>query len=195
VTSPTAFGQKLRLDQKSQNATLCHLGATRKTWIFNTRFVGADSIKPTIFYKRYFSHSRASEHLVALWMIALRSSNFNFSLQLVTCNLQLVTFGWLFLYSELWWYEQMQVEVFQNSIRICSRPLSPVTNFGSGFIFRPGANPTTASYKLQRQRRKKFWSVLKAKIFSATLKKLSSLLKLWRCSCKFQSRRIGTSVH
>jgi hypothetical protein len=36
------------------------------------------------------------------------------------------------------------------------------------------------------------YCVLKTKIVSSTLKKLSSLLQRWRCRCKFQSRRIGS---
>jgi hypothetical protein len=64
----------------------------------------------------------------------------------------------------------------------------------SNYIKKPGANPTIVACNASAVKNYNATSSLlrfENKIFSSALKKRSSLLKCWRCSCKFRNRRIS----
>jgi hypothetical protein len=59
----------------------------------------------------------------------------------------------------------------------------------------PGAHPTTAIHNASAVKIYNAMSIIVRfgkKPFSSAVKKRSSLLKRWRCSCKFKSRWIGS---
>jgi hypothetical protein len=71
-------------------------------------------------------------------------------------------------------------------------------DFEQLFSSQPGANPTIASYSASVVN---FYNAtgslvrfINKNTFFLYSKKRSSLLQRWRCSCKFESRRIGSWV-
>jgi hypothetical protein len=70
-----------------------------------------------------------------------------------------------------------------------------LAGFDTNSSGHPEANPTIAIYNAGGVKSYNATSSLvrfETKQFSSNLKKRSSLLQRWRCSCKFKSRRVGS---